>query len=127
MNKIKLIIPFLLLNGCSLFPLNNTTKPVEVRTIAEPAPMFHPPMPLELQLQDIEWEILTPSKMEIILAEIEAGSVMPNAYYALTTQGYESLSENMAENKRYLRDIIAIVKYYRSLDKDEEEPSQTDK
>lgn len=127
MNKINLIIPFLFLTGCSLFPLNNTTKPVEVRTIAEPAPMFHPPMPLELQLQDIEWEILTPSKMENILVEIEAGSVMPNAYYALTTQGYESLSENMAENKRYLRDIIAIVKYYRSLDKDEEEPSQTDK
>lgn len=100
---------------------------MEVRTIAEPAPMFHPPMPLELQLQDIEWEILTPSKMENILVEIEAGSVMPNAYYALTTKGYESLSENMAENKRYLRDIIAIVKYYRSLDKDEEEPSQTEK
>lgn len=127
MNKINLIIPFLLLTGCSIFPFNNTTKPVEVRTIAEPAPMFHPPMPLELQLQDIEWEILTPSKMESILVEIEAGSVMPNAYYALTTQGYESLSENMAENKRYLRDIIAIVKYYRSLDKDDEEPSQTDK
>ena len=122
---IKYFLPFLFLTGCSLIPLNNT-KPVEVRTIAEPAPMFHPPMPLELQLKDIEWEIFTPSKMEILLQDIEAGSAMPNAYYALTTQGYQNLSENMAENKRYLRDIIAIVTYYRSLDKDEEDSGQTE-
>ena len=38
-------------------------KPVEVVTIQEPAPLFHPPLPLELQMVDIEWRILTPDIM----------------------------------------------------------------
>ena len=110
------------MTGCSLIP--SQSKPVEVRTIAEPAPMFHPPMPLELQLKDIEWTILTPQTMGDLLDDIEGGSAVPTAYYALTSQGYQNLSENTAENKRYIRDVIAVVKYYRSLD-DKEEPKET--
>ena len=121
---IKYLLPvlFLSLTGCSL--LTSQTKPVEVRTIAEPAPMYHPPMPMELQLRDIEWTILTPQIMDSLVKDVEDGSAIPTAYYALTAQGYENLSENTAENKRYIRDIIAVVKYYRSLD-DKEEPKET--
>ena len=121
---IKYVVPvlFLSLTGCSL--LTSQTKPVEVRTIAEPALMYHPPMPMELQLRDIEWTILTPQIMDSLVKDIEDGSAIPTAYYALTPQGYENLSENTAENKRYIRDIIAVVKYYRSLD-DKEEPKET--
>ena len=39
------------------------TKPVEVMTIAKPAPLYHPPLPMELQLVDIDWEVLTPELM----------------------------------------------------------------
>ena len=121
---IKYVVPvlFLSLTGCSLIP--SQSKPVEVRTIAEPAPMYHPPMPMELQLRDIEWTILTPQIMDSLVKDIEDGSAIPTAYYALTSQGYQNLSENTAENKRYIRDIIAVVKYYRSLD-DKEEPKET--
>ena len=119
MIKYLLSVLFLTLTGCSL--LTSQTKPVEVRTIAEPAPMFHPPMPLELQLKDIEWTILTPQTMGDLLDDIEGGSAVPTAYYALTSQGYQNLSENTAENKRYIRDVIAVVKYYRSLDDKNEE------
>ena len=122
MIKYLLSVLFLTLTGCSL--LTSQSKPVEVRTIAEPAPMFHPPMPLELQLKDIEWTILTPQTMGDLLDDIEEGSAVPTAYYALTSQGYQNLSENTAENKRYIRDVIAVVKYYRSLD-DKEEPKET--
>ena len=122
---IKYVVPvlFLSLTGCSL--LTSQTKPVEVRTIAEPAPMYHPPMPMELQLRDIEWTILTPQIMDSLVKDIEDGSAIPTAYYALTSQGYQNLSENTAENKRYIRDVIAVVKYYRSLDdKDEEKETR---
>ena len=122
MIKYVVSVFFLALTGCSLIP--SQTKPVEVRTIAEPAPMYHPPMPMELQLRDIEWTILTPQIMDSLVKDIEDGSAIPTAYYALTSQGYQNLSENTAENKRYIRDIIAVVKYYRSLD-DKEEPKET--
>lgn len=121
----NLIILSLLIvtTGCSLIP--SQTRPVEVVTIAEPPPMYHPPLPLELQMVDIDWEILTPEIMEVYLKELEDGSAPPTAYYSLTSKDYENLSMNMAEIKRYLRDVLGIVEFYREYDddkKDEEKP-----
>ena len=109
----------ILCTGCSLMPM---TKPIEVVTVSEPAPLYHPPLPLEVQLVDIQWRVLTPEIMDEYLAALEEGSAPPQAYYALTTQGYENLSMNTAEQKRYIKDVLAIIKYYRSLDdKDEKD------
>ena len=114
----------ILSTGCSLMP---TTKPIEVVTVSEPAPLYHPPLPLEVQLVDIQWRVLTPEIMDEYLAALEEGSAPPQAYYALTTQGYENLSMNTAEQKRYIKDVLAIIKYYRSLDdkdKEDEKPKK---
>ena len=120
MTRIAALASILILStGCSLMP---TTKPIEVVTVSEPAPLYHPPLPLEVQLVDIQWRVLTPEIMDEYLAALEEGSAPPQAYYALTTQGYENLSMNTAEQKRYINDVLAIIKYYRSLDdKDEED------
>ena len=108
--------------GCSLMP---QTKPIEVITVAEPAPLYHPPLPLEVQLVDIQWRVLTPDIMDEYLKALDEGSAPPQAYYALTTQGYENLSMNTAEQKRYIKDVLAVIKYYRSLDKDEGKDENT--
>ena len=120
MTRIAALASILILStGCSLMP---TTKPIEVVTVSEPAPLYHPALPLEVQLVDIQWRVLTPEIMDEYLAALEEGSAPPQAYYALTTQGYENLSMNTAEQKRYIKDVLAIIKYYRSLDdKDEED------
>ena len=120
MTRIAALASILILStGCFLMP---TTKPIEVVTVSEPAPLYHPPLPLEVQLVDIQWRVLTPEIMDEYLAALEEGSAPPQAYYALTTQGYENLSMNTAEQKRYIKDVLAIIKYYRSLDdKDEED------
>ena len=90
-------------SGCSLIP----TKPVEVNTIALPAPMYHPPLPLEIQA--VEY-----------LQLVEEGKAPAVAYYALTTPQYENLSMNMAEITRYTKNILSIVEYYKEYDNDEE-------
>lgn len=117
MMKIKstiLILCLVVITNCSMMP---SAKPVEVRTIAEPVPLYHPPLPLEVGLVDIDWEILTPDLMKEYLADYENGSAPAIAYYSLTSKEYENLSMNMAEIKRYLRDTLSIVKYYRDYDK----------
>ena len=43
------------------------------------------------------------------------------AFYSLSSQEYENLSMDMAEITRYTKDILSIIKYYRSLDKEEDE------
>ena len=102
------------MGGCSLLP---RTPPVEVKTITLPAPMYHPPMPIEVNMQDVTWSVLTPALMSEYLKLVEEGRAPPEAYYALTTSGYESLSMNMAELKRYVTNVLSIVRYYREQDK----------
>ena len=110
------------LNACSMFQFGGTkTKPVEVVNIEERPPMFHPPLPMEMQMVIFDWEILTPDIMREYLQLVEEGKAPKQAYYALTTKDYENISNNMAEIKRYTRDILAIVEYYRSLDDEDEE------
>ena len=112
----------LALSACSMFQFGGAkTKPVEVVNIEERPPMFHPPLPMEMQMVNFDWEILTPDIMREYLQLIEEGKAPRQAYYALTTKDYENISNNMAEIKRYTRDILAIVEYYRSLDDEEEE------
>ena len=119
MNKLIALSSIILLaSGCSL--MQPQTKPIEVVTIQEPAPIYHPPLPLELQMVDIEWRVLTPDTMAEYLKLLEQGSAPPQAYYGLTTKHYEGLSMNMAEQKRYLKQILSIVEYYRELDKKED-------
>ena len=112
------LITSVLIAGCSLFP--NAVEPVEVVTIAERPPMWHPPMPLEMQLQAVEFEVLTPDLMQEYLALIAENKAPRKPYYALTTQQYENLSLNMGEIKRYIKNILSIIKFYRDYDKQDE-------
>ena len=121
---INLIIIIGIMSGCSLIP--ERVKPVEVVSIQERPPMYHPPLPIEMQLVDVEFEILTPDLMKEYLKLVEEGKAPAKPYYALTTQQYENLSMNMAEIKRYTNNVLQIIKFYRDYDKEEnaEESSQ---
>ena len=120
MKKIISLISILILaSGCSL--MQQAVKPLEVVNIEERPPIFHPPLPMEMQMMEFDWEILTPDIMKEYLALVDEGKAPRQAYYALTTKDYENISNNMAEIKRYTRDILAIVEYYRSLDDEDEE------
>ena len=38
------------------------------------------------------------------------------AYYGLSAQGYENLANSFADVKRYIRQVLNIVQYYRDND-----------
>ena len=118
--KKLLIIPLLLINGCSSFSLfgdranqQPQVKPVEVGTVAERLPIYHPPLPESIESAPIEWRILSPDVMQAYLTAIEAGEEPRVAYYGLTSQGYENLSMTMGEVTRYIEQILHIVGYYK--------------
>jgi|TARA_A100000171_G_C2128755_1_gene145249 hypothetical protein len=120
--KISLLIisSLFVLGGCSILP---KAQPVDVRTIAEIPPMYHPPLPLEIQGVPVKWKVLTPEIMEEYLALVKEGKAPAMPYYALTTQQYENLSVNMAEITRYTKNILSIVEYYRNYDQPKKENS----
>ena len=74
-----------------------------------------------MSLSDVDWEVLTPTTMQQYLDNLESGNAPRRAFYSLSSKEYENLSMDMAEITRYTKDILAIIKYYRSLDKEEED------
>ena len=119
MKKIATIVSFILIaSGCSLIPAK--AKPVSVTTIAERPPMYHPPLPMEVQMDPVEWEIMTPERMEEYLTNLEKGEAPRRAYYTLSSKEYEHLSMDIADITRYIKEILGIIKFYRDYDNDEE-------
>ena len=131
MKKLLAILIILASSGCSLMGKSRFTppevKPVEVVTIEKPAPMYHPPLPMAVKSVPVEWKILTPDTMEEYLDDLKAGEAPVNAWYSLTTKGYENLSNNVAQVQRYIQQVLSIIEYYRETDKArQEDDEQTD-
>ena len=120
------LLPILLLSGCGLIgrePYAPETKPVEVVTVIKPAAVYHPALPNAISTLPVEWKVLTPQTMQEYLEDLEEGNAPTNAYYGLSTKGYENLSTNMAEVKRYIRQVLTIVQYYKNLDEELDDES----
>lgn len=119
MKHLAVISIAIFMASCSL--MQQAVKPVEVRTIAERPPIYHPPLPYPMSLSNVDWEVMTPEKMRIYLQNLEDGNAPNRAYYSLSSKEYENLSMDMAEITRYTKDILSIIKYYRSIDKEEDD------
>ena len=118
--KKLLLISILFLSGCStygnLFDKVPETKQVEIITVQEPAPIYHPPLPEVLSPAEIKWKVLNPETMRTYIKDYDNGDAPAVAYYGLTSQGYENLSNNIADIKRYIRQSLTIIEYYRDND-----------
>jgi len=125
--KLSLLLILLLVSGCSMFGSSRDipeVAPVEVVTVVKKAPTYHPPLPNEIDPVPVEWTVLNPELMQDYLDDLNEGNAPTNVWYALTTKGYENLSTNMAEVKRYLRQVLSILKYYKELDEEEPETDE---
>ena len=121
--RILLILLLATCNGCALLgsdPYVPEVKPVEVVTITKPAAVYHPPLPNKVNTKPVEWTVLTPTIMSEYLTDLEKGEAPTNVYYGISPTGYENLSVNMAELKRYIRQVLSIVDYYKKLDTQED-------
>ena len=125
----KLLPILLVLSGCSLLP-SQTDSPkvqaVEVVTVAKIPVRYHPPLPNAVATLPVEWTVLTPETMSEYLEDLREGNAPTNAFYGLTTKGYENLSQNMAEVTRYIRQVLSIIEYYRRVDQDQEEQNENE-
>ena len=125
MKKLAIIVSLaLIVSGCSM--IQPKAKPVSVNTIAKKQIMYHPPLPMEVQMDPVDWEILTPDSMQLYLDNLKKGDAPKRAFYSLSSKEYEHLSMDMADITRYITEILGIIRFYRDYDKEdeEEEPSK---
>ncbi len=130
--KLLVISSLIFLTGCStlsgVFSGNiPEVKAVEIVTVQKYAPIYHPPLPEAVTPAQVKWKILNPETMREYIFDYDNGEAPAVAYYSLTSQGYENLSNNLADIKRYIRQNLAIIEYYRKNDPTlEEEDEQTE-
>ena len=55
------------------------------------------------------------------LEDLEKGEAPVNVFYGVSPTGYENLSVNMSEIKRYLRQMYSIITYYQELNDGQDE------
>ena len=124
MKTLALILSLALVtSGCSM--IQPKAKPVSVTTIAKQQPMYHPPLPMEVQMDPVDWEILTPDSIQLYLDNLKKGEAPRRAFYSLSSKEYENLSMDMADITRYITEILGIIRFYRDYDKEEEEEEPT--
>ena len=123
MNKtIFLILPsILLLNGCSLLrpaaPVYQPLPPVKVITETVELEIYQPPLPPEIQLDDVKFYVVTEKNLDEKIAEIKSDTGSEFVLFGLTPQSYENMAYNLQEIRRYMRQQKEIILYYREATK----------
>lgn len=121
MSKILLVFSLVFLQGCSLLrssaPEPLPLPPVKVITETVQLEIYQPPLPPEIQLDDVQWFVLTEANLEEKIAEVERFTGSDFVVFGLTPQSYENMAYNLQEIRRYIRQQTEIIKYYREATK----------
>lgn len=106
LGKFVIAPALLFLSSCA------SAKPIEIKT----TPIEKPPLvisePTPVSMKDIKWYIVTEENFETVIAELKSKNINP-VLFALTDDGYEALSLNFADIKRYIDDKNNIVLGYK--------------
>lgn len=110
MKKLLLVLPLtVLLAACQSSPM------VLSNPILQDRPRFVPPETTPAAQAPVNWIVITRENAAQKIAELEASEGRV-ALFALTPQGYQNLSLNVAELRRYIQQqnatIAAIKQYY---------------
>jgi hypothetical protein len=108
--KILLLSSVILLSGCALF--REPVKQIETVKVEVSKPALELPSPEPLKLRETKWVVVTRENAEQIFEELEAtGEAV--ALFALTADGYEALSINIADIRTFIGTQKEIIIQYR--------------
>ena len=109
----------LTLTGCSSIPgFKNeplvAPEPI-IKTVTEykTLEIYQPPLPEEINLEDVEFFVITEKNVEEQIAKLEKMQGGVFVLFGLTPQDYENMAYNLQEIRRYVRQQKEIILYYR--------------
>ena len=110
----------LLLNGCAGLAVKEISN-YKIEKKREPLDL---PMPVPLELIDVEWIIVTKDNIDEVMERVKAEGG-DYALFAVTDEGYKKLSTNFADirNKLYEQNqiILSYKEYYESGEREQSE------
>jgi hypothetical protein len=112
----------LFVSGCASFGWRSDVKPIEIQTKAVERTPLNLRMPEPLQARELEWVIVTPENAEQVWSKLKENNT-DLVLFAITDDGYETLSLNIAALRNHIAQQRAIILKY----KEYYEPRETEK
>ena len=112
-----------LLGGCSwLQPQPLPTPEPIIKTVTEykTLEIYQPQLPRKIDLQDVEFFVVTEKNLEEQIARISKMQGGTFVIFGMTPQDYENMAFNLQELRRYIRQQKEIIIYYRDATKVEQ-------
>jgi len=112
----------LFLNGCAAVAV----KELQSYKIEKKREPLNLPMPIPLELIDVEWIVVTKDNIDEVMEKVKAEGG-DYALFAVTDEGYKKLSTNYADirNKLYEQNqiILSYKEYYESGERESNQGS----
>ena len=116
------VLTIVVSSGCSILPKTEYTPPPPVKVITEEVKteIYHPRLPDEIELENVQFFIINKDNYDQKVEEVEELLGGNFAVFALTPTGYESMAYNLQEIRRFIRQQKEIILYYRKATKGDE-------
>ena len=116
------VLTIVVSSGCSILPKTEYTPPPPVKVITEEVKteIYHPRLPDEIELENVQFFIINKDNYDQKVEEVEELLGGNFAVFALTPTGYESMAYNLREIRRFIRQQKEIILYYRKATKGDE-------
>ena len=120
-----IILP-LFVSGCASFGWSSDVKPIEIQKRAVERTPLRLVDPAPVRGRELEWIIITPENAESVWQRLRESNT-DMVLFALTDDGYETLSLTMAELRNFIAQQRAILgryrEYYEPLAADDQKKS----
>ena len=123
MRTLTSFLTILFLSGCSF--MKNDPLPIPepvIKTVTEykTLEIYQPQLPRKIDLQDVEFFVVTEKNLEEQIARISKMQDATFVIFGMTPQDYENMAINLQELRRYIRQQKEIIIYYRDATKVEQ-------
>lgn len=119
MKKLLVLTAIILLSGCGLM----TTKEVVPTPTLVQRPELTVPDIQPAQQLNFKWYVITKDNFDEKIKELQKDGNTSIIFFAITPEGYQALSMNTAELRRYIQQQNAVIKalkeYYKNTQKEE--------
>ncbi len=117
------------LGGCSLLqpqPLPAPEPIIKTVTEYKTLEIYQPPLPKAIDLQDVEFFVITEKNFEEQVKKLEKMQSGTYVLFGITPQDYENMAYNLQELKRYIGQQKEIIIYYRQATRGDEDTDSED-
>ena len=101
--------------GCNSMGAREPRQIPEVKVITEEVrtEIYHPPLPQEVRLEDINWMVITRENLDEQIAKAEKLLGGDFVVFAVIPTDYENFAWDVQELRRFIRQQKEIILYYR--------------